>query len=365
MPARAIGVEAVADGALLAFRGLSGRDAFGTTSGRILLNDRSLPAPGKRSANGTCELFPSGASFSALNLTRDDDIALIPALLEGDPATLRGRLAADDGELVARARLMGLPAARLAETPTPDFPWSVSGAHGAAGRELEGALVVDLSSLWAGPLASSLLVEAGARVIKLESSARPDASREATPAFFDLMNAGKESVVLDFANPDGRRTLGRLLRMADVVIEASRPRALRQYGLDPESFRQPHQTWISITGYGRSDPAQNWVAFGDDAAVAGGLVDRSSGRPNFLGDAIADPLTGLHAACAAVTTHRRGGGLVDVALAKVAAFVRRFHDELSGPIERLPGRTALRSAAAFASHTDDLLAEVRGVSTCN
>ena len=359
-PSKAIGVEAVADGALVAFREMTGRDVFAATHGRQLLSDRDLRAPDEYSANGTCELFPSDGGFSAFNFAREDDVALIPALLEGDPSTLRVRLGSDRGELVARARLMGLPAARLAELAAPAFPWSVVGPPGPSGRRFGGALVVDLSSLWAGPLASALLRAAGARVIKLESSSRPDVSREATPQFFDLMNAGKESVALDFLSVDGRRALSRLLRAADIVIEASRPRALRQYGLDPERIRRPDQTWVSITGYGRSDPEENWVAFGDDAAVAGGLVDQSrAGRPRFLGDAIADPLTGLHAACAAVVTHRSGGGLVDIALATTAAFARRFHDPVSGPIERWPARPNTGSAAHFGDDTEDVLSEFR------
>ncbi len=326
----------------------------------MFLSDRGLRAPDERSANGTCGLYPSNGGFSAFNFAREDDVALIPALLEGDPETLRARLASDRGELVARARLMGLPAARLAEVAVPAFPWSVAGARGLSGRSLDGALVVDLSSLWAGPLASALLHAAGARILKLESSSRPDISRASTPRFFDLMNVGKESVAVDFLSADGRGALTRLLRAADIVIEASRPRALRQYGLDPDRIRRPHQTWISITGYGRSGPSENWVAFGDDAAVAGGLVDRSAeGRPRFLGDAIADPLTGLHAACAAVATHRSGGGLVDIALATTAAFARRFHDPVSGPIERLPARPSGGPAAPFGDHTEDVLAEFR------
>ena len=83
---------------------------------------------------------------------------------------------------------------------------------------------------------------------------------------------------------------------ADVVLEASRPRALAQFGIDAEALttgtpdgRGP-QAWVSITGYGRTGDEANRVAFGDDAAAAGGLVSWTDGEPLFCADAVADPL---------------------------------------------------------------------------
>ena len=174
-------------------------------------------------------------------------------------------------------------------------------------------MVVDLSALWAGPLCTQLLQMMGARVIKVESSGRPDAMRTAATGFFDLLNAGKASVVLDFSQPSGREALHQLLRRADIIIEASRPRALRQLGVRAEDIvrENPAATWLSICGYGRDEPAAQWVAFGDDAAVAGGLSQvlwDCSRRPMFCADAIADPLAGMHAALAAWWSFTHGGG---------------------------------------------------------
>ena len=143
-----------------------------------------------------------------------------------------------------------------------------------AGARLAGAVVVDLSSMWAGPLCARLLGLAGADVIKVETPGRPDGARAGERRFFDWLHGGHRSVVVDFRSESGRHALGALIAAADVVIEASRPRALAQLGLAPEMI--PHregQVWLSITGYGRGDPAASeLVAFGDDAAVAGGLV---------------------------------------------------------------------------------------------
>jgi crotonobetainyl-CoA:carnitine CoA-transferase CaiB-like acyl-CoA transferase len=184
-------------------------------------------------------------------------------------------------------------------------------------------LVVDLSSLWAGPLCAHLLAGAGARVVKVESVARPDGARSGPAAVFDLLHAGKSSVALDFASAAGRAALRRLVERADVVVEASRPRALRQLGIEAEALvaGRPGLTWVSITGHGREEPGAGWVAFGDDAAVAAGLAVASGGAddPVFCADAVADPLAGLAAALAALRALEAGGGcLIDVSLVGVA-----------------------------------------------
>jgi crotonobetainyl-CoA:carnitine CoA-transferase CaiB-like acyl-CoA transferase len=154
--------------------------------------------------------------------------------------------------------------------------------------------------------------------------------RHAGDGFYDLLNAGKASVALDLAHPEGRAQLRRLLGSADIVVEASRPRALRQLGIHAEAILDEHPalTWISITGHGREAPCADWVGFGDDGAVAGGLSQvlwDASGRAMFCADALADPLTGLHAALAAWLGYLQGGGrLFSLALAEVVAHGIRF-----------------------------------------
>src|SRR5207249_665918 len=97
-------------------------------------------------------------------------------------------------------------------------------------------LVVDLSSLWAGPLCGHLLQALGARVIKVESSQRPDGARFGPKNFFDLLNANKDCVALNLSIAEGREQLRQLLLRADIVIEASRPRALRQMNIVAEDI---------------------------------------------------------------------------------------------------------------------------------
>jgi crotonobetainyl-CoA:carnitine CoA-transferase CaiB-like acyl-CoA transferase len=191
-----------------------------------------------------------------------------------------------------------------------------------AGAGLAGAVVADLSSMWAGPLCARLLGLAGAEVIKVESPARPDGARSGNREFFDWLHAGHRSVVVDFGTRAGRAVLASLLKVADVVIESSRPRALAAAGVAPDMIpHPPGQVWLSVTGYGRSLPGR--VAFGDDAAVAGGLVGWAAGEPAvpvFCADAVADPLSGACGALAVARSRAAGGGeLIDLSMRDVAA----------------------------------------------
>jgi crotonobetainyl-CoA:carnitine CoA-transferase CaiB-like acyl-CoA transferase len=182
-------------------------------------------------------------------------------------------------------------------------------------------LVVDFSALWAGPLCASVLRQCGCRIIKVEAHRRPDGSRLGAPAFFDSLNAGFENLSVDLTSVEDIALLRRLVGRADIVIEASRPRALAQLGIVAEDVTASSPTvWVSITGYGRQEPEREWVAFGDDAAVAGGLVVRDEEGPCFCADAIADPLAGLTASAAVLYALSRGASTVlDVALSRVAA----------------------------------------------
>ena len=181
--------------------------------------------------------------------------------------------------------------------------------------------VVDLSSLWAGPLCAQLLETAGCEVIKVESTSRPDGARLGSREFFDLLNGRKRSVVLDFADREDLRALIDLLASADVVIEASRPRALEQLGIDRQTLLATTgiSVWLQITGHGATGADENRIGFGDDAAVAGGLVSWDDDQPVFCADAIADPATGLIAASAALEALDAGGKWVlDASLRRTA-----------------------------------------------
>jgi hypothetical protein len=275
---------------------------------------------GRVSAGGATHLLPTRDGWCALTLSRDEDVETVPALLESDdrpsdPWAAVSRAAAGSvaTAFVARARLLDLPAAVLGEA-RPATPRIVRSAPPVAAPRMSELLVADLSSMWAGPLCGQLLAAAGATVVKVESVSRPDGTRRGDRRFFDWMNASKLCYATEFRDADVRR----LLEVADVVIEASRPAALARRGLSPERLQpRPGRVWLRITGYGAAEGCAHQVAFGDDAAVAGGLV---APGPAFAGDAIADPLTGLDAMLAVLDSLGRGGGeTIDIALAEVAA----------------------------------------------
>jgi crotonobetainyl-CoA:carnitine CoA-transferase CaiB-like acyl-CoA transferase len=166
----------------------------------------------------------------------------------------------------------------------------------------------------------------GLPVVKVESARRPDGARRGSPDFWERLNAGKEEVALDLDDERGRRRLREAVDGAAVVVSASRPRAFAHLGVDPVEIAARGVVWVSITGYGWFGPGHDRVAFGDDAAVAGGAAVAAGGpeSPVFVLDAVADPLSGLAAANAAVDAWGAGGGaFVDVCMAGVVAAALR------------------------------------------
>jgi hypothetical protein len=349
---------------------LCGIDAFAALTERAAV--AGLSRRGQVSCGGATRLLRSVDGWIAVTLARADDVASVAAWLQlghdpgPDPWTavtdaVRRRSSA---EVVDRGVLLGLPVAAVPPMPPatarpvdqpgaptrsappipppcgppppaqptatarqasqPDGParWvSLGRAH--RRPRPESPLVVDLSSLWAGPLCARTLAAHGAKVVKVESVRRPDGARRGPSSFFHRLHAGHRSVALDFATATGRHTLHRLVDAADVVITASRPRALEQLGLRPDDRdRDGPRVWVSITGHGHSGPASRRVAFGDDAAAGAGLVAPTTTGPVFVADAIADPLAGLAAAAAVLEALDHGGRWhLDVPLTTVTSWV--------------------------------------------
>jgi hypothetical protein len=320
-------------------------DAQSPSDGESLLSQRtvftSAADVGQRSMGGKCRLFEVADGWCAVHLPRVDDLELLPAWLgvEVDSveeawgpveSLLRNRRSRD---VVESGQELGLAVAmvpvgddqqlRERQTMNAARPW-IQRRIGTPSdvATMEGAVVVDFSSLWAGPLCARVLADAGAHVIKVESTTRPDASRDGDSALFEWLHRGHEFRSLAFDSDAGLAELRDLISKADVVIEASRPRAFDRLGIMPNEVLTSAvgKVWLSITAYGRCGPWSNWVGFGDDTAVAGGLVDTDEdGRPCFVGDAVADPLTGLLASALVINACRRGGGVtIDVSLREVA-----------------------------------------------
>ncbi|WP_280436160.1 CoA transferase [Nocardia carnea] len=297
------------------------------TGGRVrldgarLLSERAAFTGSRRggtlSAGGHCRLLPTADGWAAVSCARPDDPVLLGALVCGDvgddpwPAVTDWLRTHTGAELAERAELLGLAAGPVDSAPA-EVPQPLDV------RPVAGLRVIDFSALWAGPLCAHLLGLAGARVIKVETPTRPDGARAGSPEFYRLLHGGHESVVLDPGDGGQRRALRELVASADIVIEASRPRALLGFGLDAEEFVASGGTWVSITAHGRDS---NRIGFGDDIAATAGLVACPDGNtPLFVGDAIADPLTGLTAAVLAMSAPADGAGhLWDIAMSGVVA----------------------------------------------
>lgn len=351
-----------ADGALAALASLAPPGALAGLRGSRLLAERAamlgLRRAGPVSPGGACRLYRAADGGLALNLAREEDREALPAWLEVsepvDPQRLPELIAARGvDQLVERGRLLGLALAADRLPATAPASWFSVIAEGQRRRPAAGRTprVLELASLWAGPLCGHLLLLLGAEVIKIESPQRPDGARRGHAGFFDLLNAGKRSVALDLRSGAGREQLLALIASADILIEGSRPRALRQLGIDAETLlrQQPGLSWLSITGHGRGEPQEQWVAYGDDAAVAAGLSavqHAACGEHLIVGDAIADPLTGIHAALAAWASWQAGGGrLISLALRDVAACCLAF--DLPPSVEALQARQAEWTALAL------------------
>jgi len=318
---------------------------------RRLLGQRSAETGwrpvGRSNASGHCGLMPTGdGQWIAMNLARPGDREVLEVVLGarwgGDTSEAPWSAieeavlhwTADD--LVKSCSGLNVPLARVGEVQwsgalgvlpvRTDVVRKKRSTDGATGRRR--LRVVDLSALWAGPLCSRLLLDAGCDVVTVESWRRPDPTRRHHPEFHRTLHCGKTLERIEFV---GDR-LRPFLAEADVVIEGSRPRALRRLGIEPGYFLESErpQVWLSITAQGDHDPSR--VGFGDDCAAAGGLLGwettRGGVEPRFIGDAIADPVTGVIAAAAVLSELRRpeaaeAGRHLRLSLAECANWVLR------------------------------------------
>ena len=320
-----------------------------------------LTRGGDVSCGGGTRLLPCADGWVAVSLTRDGRLgcwwrhgwARARPVDPGDWATVSAAVAGSEGdELRAGAELLGLPVGVLGErrpgdraaAPSPGDV--VAGSTGSGARHLRSArsvrscaelMVVDLSSLWAGPLAGRLL--APGRGPGREGRVDHPAGRS-PPWLTALLPAPQR----------GQGVGGPRLRL-DRRTPTARPTWWPgPTWSSPGPGPGPSSSWASTSrtgsaagrpGSGCPSPATGRrahragrVAFGDDAAVAGGLVAWDGDGPCFCGDAVADPTTGLASAVAVLTALAEGGAWVlDASMADIAG----------GP-ERRPGPPRGRAA---------------------
>ncbi|MEU2566956.1 CaiB/BaiF CoA transferase family protein [Streptomyces althioticus] len=199
-----------------------------------------------------------------------------------------------------------------------------------AAPPLAGLRVLDLATLFAGPLAATLLGDFGADVVKVEHPRKPDPSRGHGPSkdgvglWWKVLGRNKRAITLDLSAPGGRDTLLRLVRSADVVVENFRPGTLEKWDLGwPElSAANPRLVLARVTGFGQFGPYAHRPGFGTLAEAMSGfaaLTGEPDGAPTLPPFGLADSVAGLTTAYAIMTAlaarDRTGRGqVVDTAL---------------------------------------------------
>ena len=174
---------------------------------------------------------------------------------------------------------------------------------------LAGMRIIDLTTILLGPVATQMLGDLGADVIKVESPAG-DAVRGAGPppvedgmgAIFLTNNRNKRGIVLDLKNPRGLEAMLRLMENADAFVHNMRPDAIDRLGLDYAAVRARNETIVYCGAYGfrRSGPYGGKPAYDDMIQAVSGLaaLQAVNGEPRYVTSAIADKVTGLHVAVA-------------------------------------------------------------------
>ncbi|WNZ12362.1 CoA transferase [Streptomyces sp. 11x1] len=190
--------------------------------------------------------------------------------------------------------------------------------------------VLDLATLFAGPLAATMLGDFGAEVIKVEHPTKPDPSRGHGPSkdgvglWWKLLGRNKRTLTLNLSTPGGRDTLLRLAATADVIIENFRPGTLEKWGLGWEelSAANPGLVLARVTGFGQYGPYAHRPGFGTLAEAMSGFaaITGEPGAPPVLPPfGLADSIAGLATAYAVMTAlaarDRTGQGqTVDMAI---------------------------------------------------
>ncbi|MER6345586.1 CaiB/BaiF CoA transferase family protein [Streptomyces sp. NPDC001595] len=224
---------------------------------------------------------------------------------------------------------------------------------------LAGLRVLDLATLFAGPLAATMLGDFGAEVVKVEHPTRPDPSRGHGPSkdgvglWWKLLGRNKRTITLDLSKPGGRDTLLRLAATADVVVENFRPGTLEKWDLGwPElSAANPRLVLARVTGFGQFGPYARRPGFGTLAEAMSGfaaITGEPEAPPTLPPFGLADSIAGLATAYAVMTAlaarERTGEGqVVDMAIIEPILTVLGPHPLWYDQLGHVQPRTGNRS----------------------
>ena len=217
---------------------------------------------------------------------------------------------------------------------------------------LSGLTVIDLSRILAGPYCTLMLAELGARVIKVEAPETGDDARQYGPfvngksAYFQSVNRGKESLVLNLKADGDKVIFKKLLAKADVIVENFRPGTMEKLGFGWETLKQeyPNLIYASASGFGHSGPDMYRPAYDMVVQGMGGIMSvtgHPGSPPTRIGMSIGDIGSGLYATIGiqAALYHRQltgeatkvDIGMLDCQVALLENAVMRYHVNGTAP----------------------------------
>ncbi|MET8333267.1 CaiB/BaiF CoA transferase family protein [Streptosporangium canum] len=218
-------------------------------------------------------------------------------------------------------------------------------------KALEGIRVLDLATLFAGPMAAMLLGDYGAEVIKVEHPAKPDPSRGHGPEglWWKMLGRNKRAITLNLSTAEGQDLLVELVREADVVIENFRPGTLERWNLSYERLSEanPDLVLARVTGFGQFGPYAKRPGFGTLAEAMSGfaaMTGEPDGPPTLPPFGLADGICALATAFAVMTALRSGRGqVVDLSIIEPILTVLGAQPTIYDQLGVVPPRTGNRS----------------------
>ncbi|MBJ22190.1 MAG: hypothetical protein CL933_22505 [Deltaproteobacteria bacterium] len=188
---------------------------------------------------------------------------------------------------------------------------------------LHGIRIIDLTTMASGPLATSILADQGADVIKIEGPGGGDGLRTIGPsrgglsAVFASFNRNKRSIAIDLRKARGVEILDRLVASADVFVQNFRPGAVERMGVDADRYRglHPDLVYVSVSGFGEKGPMAQSAVYDSVMQAYSGVAmhqaDLETGEPTFVRSVVCDKGTAIQTAqliTAALLARERGAG---------------------------------------------------------
>ena len=175
---------------------------------------------------------------------------------------------------------------------------------------LKNIRILDFTWVLAGPYATRLLADFGAEVVKVQSKLTATGAGQNDTGYFNTWNRNKLGITLDLSRQEARQLALELVAKCDLVMENFTPRVMQSWGLGYSDLKlvKPDIVMVSLSGFGQSGSWRNYAALGATVQALSGLTQLTSYddvRPEGIGFAYADHISGLYAALAALAALKR------------------------------------------------------------